>query len=138
MNTSVRSARRAAAGVTVGIAFASSLALAPPALASGGGGDDVRAQGACSANSTWKLKGKHDDSRLELEFEVDSNRAGQSSTVRLRDNGTTVLRKVKTTQAPSGSFAVHARTANRAGTDRITATATNARTGETCTGHISL
>jgi hypothetical protein len=41
-------------------------------------GAEVRSSGDCSATSTWKLKTKADDGRLEVEFEVDSNRVGQT------------------------------------------------------------
>ncbi len=38
----------------------------------------------------------------------------------------------RTTTAPSGSFSVERRTTDRAGTQRISATARNSRTGEVC------
>src|SRR5262252_162810 len=51
------------------------LATATPAFASGGGG--VSASGACTNGGHFELKAKHDDGRIEMEYQVDSNRAGQ-------------------------------------------------------------
>lgn len=101
-----------------------------------GGGVRVRTSGACTASTDWKLKTKKDDGRLEVEFEVDANRRGQVWTVTLADNGTTFWSGKRTTHGRSGSFEVEKRTANRAGTDTITATASNAKTGETCSGSL--
>ena len=105
-------------------------------LTSGGGG--VKASGKCSAASTWKLKAKADNGRIELEFEVDSNVIGQTWNVVLTDNGTRVFKGTKITQGPSGSFTVHKRIANQAGTDKIGGKATNPATGESCAGSVSL
>jgi hypothetical protein len=125
----------------LGIAGATALMLvggiaAGPASAKGG--DAVRRSGSCSANSDWKLKAKPDDGRIEVEFEVDSNRVGQTWAVRIADNGVQVFSGTRVTQAPSGSFTVERRIANRAGIDHIRATAHNARSGETCTGTVQL
>lgn len=99
---------------------------------------DVKASGTCSKGAHWKLKAGARDSGIETEFEVDSNKAGQVWSVRMTDNGTQVFAGKKTTVAPSGSFSVERRVANRAGKDRIVATASNAATGEQCTGTVSL
>lgn len=99
---------------------------------------DVKANGACSKGSTWKLKAGARDSGIETEFEVDSNKVGQVWTVRLTDNGVRVFAGTRTTVAPSGSFSVERRIANRAGTDRIVGTATNSATGETCSGSVNI
>lgn len=71
-------------------------------------------------------------------LEVDSNVVGQTWAVRVLDNGTQVVSATATTVAPSGSFTVSRRVANRAGNDRFVATATNARTGETCRAALTL
>src|SRR5437764_11662924 len=92
---------------------AGSLMVAAPAFASGGS-TGVRNAGACSQQSTWTLKAKPDDARIEVEFQVDSNKAGQSWTVKLADNGTRFFSGTRTTQAPSGSFTVRKLTADRA------------------------
>ncbi len=108
-----------------------------PAGAKGGGGD-VRVAGRCTGRTTSKLKVKPDNGRIEAEFEVDSNRNGQRWNVRLTDQGVQVFAGTATTTAPSGSFEVERRIANRAGTDVIRATATNPATGETCSATASL
>ena len=94
-------------------------------------GDVVRT-GSCSARSDWKLKLGARDGRIETEFEVDSNRVGQKWNVRMTDNGVQVFAGTATTKAPSGSFEIERRIANRNGTDHVVATATNNQTGETC------
>jgi hypothetical protein len=106
---------------------------APMAMAKGA---EVRKSGACSAGATWKLKAKKDDGRLEVELEVDSNRVGQAWRVRVKDNGVLVYSGTRRTVAPSGSFEVERRIANRAGSDTITATATHAASGQTCSARI--
>lgn len=108
-----------------------------PASAKGGGGD-VRVAGRCTGRTTSKLKVKHDDGRIEAEVEVDSNRNGQRWNVHITDQGVQVFAGTAITKAPSGSFEVERRIPNRAGTDVITATATNPATGETCRATASL
>ncbi len=104
------------------------LAAAPGALAKDG---DVRVAGTCTKASTSKLKLSNENGRIEVEFEVDQNRVGRVWAVAVRRNGVVVSRQTKVTRAPSGSFTARLLLANRAGTDRISATAV-ARTGETC------
>ena len=108
------------------------------AQAKGGNDREVRRAGHCSAATVWKLKAKHDDGRIEAELEVDSNRNGQRWSVAIADNGVRVFTGARTTHAPSGSFEVERTIANRRGTDRITALARNAATGERCYGSVAL
>jgi hypothetical protein len=89
-------------------------------------------------HSSWKLKAKHDDRRIEVEAEIDSNVVGRSWAWRLADNGVRVAAGTATTKAPSGSFTVHRFIADRAGVDRITLLATNAGTGEHCAAAVTL
>ncbi|MBV9950683.1 MAG: hypothetical protein JO291_01935 [Acidimicrobiia bacterium] len=111
---------------------------AGPASAKNGNDNRVERSGNCTATTDWKLKAKPDDGRIEVEFEVDSNHAGQTWAVRIADNGVQVFSGNRMTQPPSGSFSVERRIANRAGVDHIRATAHNARSGETCTGTVQL
>ena len=113
------------------------VALAPPAGASGGRGEVIRT-GSCSGAADWKLKAKSRDGGLEVEWEVDTNRNGQSWTWQLRRNGTSFARGTATTQPPSGSFSVERNTGNAAGADTIVGTATNTRTGQTCRGVLTI
>ena len=130
------SIKKTAAALTVtATALAGATLLAPAAHASGGA-TAVTASGHCSGSATWKLKAKPDDGRLQVEFEVDSNVNGQTWAVRIRDNGDLAFSGNRVTRAPSGSFTVERRIANKAGTDRITARATHA--GQTCFGTVSL
>ena len=108
-----------------------------PAFASGGG-SGVRKSGPCSASSDWKLKAKHDNGRIETEWEVDSNRSGQTWRVRIRDNGVLVVATRATTGGASGSFSVQRRIANRAGTDSLVVRARNLSSGQICVGRLSI
>ena len=58
------------------LAAASLSAGAGAAQAKGGNDREVRRSGRCTAGTTWKLKTKPDDGRLEVEVEIDSNRSG--------------------------------------------------------------
>ena len=89
-------------------------------------------RGSCSAATDWKLKAKPRDGRMEVEFEVDSNRNGQRWTYTLRHDGVVKASGTRTTRAPSGSFSVERRLPNAPGVHTFRATATNTRTGETC------
>lgn len=104
------------------------LAVPPSVLAKDR--QDVRIVGACSRASTSELKLSSEDARIEVEFEVDQNRAGVRWTVVVRRNGRVVQRAVKVTRRPSGSFTARLVTGNSAGAERFTATAT--RVGESC------
>ena len=99
------------------------------------GGDDLVVEGTCTRASSAELKVGREDAGLELEFEVDQNRVGVRWNVVLRQNGKVVLRTTKLTRAPSGSFTARRLVPDRAGVDRIVATAT--RPGETCTARAS-
>ena len=110
---------------------------APDAHARHGGASAVRVAGTCTASTHAKLKAKADDGRVEVEFEVDANRKGQRWSVAITDNGEKVWSGTRVTKGRSGSFSVEKRTANRAGVDVISATATNARSGETCTATLT-
>ena len=125
--------------VPLALALSVPLAAAPAfAAGGGGGGGGVKATGKCTARSTGKLKAKVDNSNLQVEAEVDSGHVGQTWAWRLADNGTAVASGKAKTVAPSGSFSVARLTPNLAGKDRITLRATNAATGESCTGVVSL
>lgn len=102
-----------------------------------GGGDDDRVitTGSCSAGARWKLKVKTDDGRLEVEGEVDTNRAGQAWAWTIRHNGSVSARGTSTTTARSGSFEVERKIVDLAGTDRVAFRATYA--GQTCSGVVN-
>jgi hypothetical protein len=115
-------------------AAVATLALAAVAPATAGGGAEVRRSGSCTAASTWKLKLKKDDGRIETEFEVDQNKVGKRWKVVLKHNGARFFKGARVTKAPSGSFEVERRVDHAAGTDRIAARAVDKKTGELCEG----
>jgi hypothetical protein len=119
------------------VAILAGVALSMPGAIAAKDGDVIRT-GDCSARSDWKLKLGTDNGRIEVEFEVDQNRNGETWNVVLKKNGTTFWSGQRTTQAPSGSFAVHKLVNDGPGTDAITGKATNPRTGEVCRGSASI
>jgi hypothetical protein len=120
---------------TVGALTLGLLVPATGAFAKGGGDAQIK-QGNCSARSDWKLKAKPDDGMIEVEFEVDSNKVGQTWHVTLLKNGNVFFTGNRVTKAPSGSFQVSRRTPNPAGADMIKGRAHNGATGETCVGQL--
>lgn len=99
--------------------------------------DTIRT-GGCSGSAVWKLKAKHDDGRIEVEYEVDSNRRGQVWRVVLWNEGRVVYTGRHTTVGRSGSFSVERRIADRPGTDDIRARARHLSSGQVCGGALSL
>jgi hypothetical protein len=123
--------------LTAAIAIATVAGPLSAGTAHASGGTAVTRHGTCAGGgATYTLKAKHDNGRIEVEWEVDSNRAGQVWTVRLRDNGELFFSGKRTTQAPSGSFTVHRFTANRAGSDTIRARSVHGQTD--CLARVTL
>ena len=122
------------AAITIGLA-APLLATATPAFASGGGGG-VSSSGACTSGGHFQLKAKHDDGRIEMEYQVDTDHAGQVWAVRITDNGAVVVSRHATTAGPSGSFTIRKVIADRPGPDKIHAHATFMN--NTCAGGVTL
>jgi len=130
MVTRTALATMAAAAITL------PLGVVAPAMAShGGGGGDVRTSGGCSGSAHWKLKAKPDDGRIEVEGEIDSNKAGQVWTWKLKHNGSVSAKGTKKTGGASGSFEVDRRMANLAGKDHFVFRAEHR--GQVCRGTIS-
>ena len=127
--------RTAAVGIMSALALGTIVSL--PAYAHDAD-DGVRRPGVCTGSSTSKVTLKHEDGRIEAEFEVDSNRVGQRWNVVIRDNGVIVFSGARTTTAPSGSFEVERLIPNRAGTDAVVASAKNPATGESCVARASI
>ena len=110
--------------------------LASSAVAKGGD-DRVVRTGSCSGTADWKLKAKSDNGRIEVEWEVDSNHAGQTWRVRVRDDGVLVVKTRATTGGASGSFSVQRSIANRAGGDSIVARSRDLSSGQLCVGRLT-
>jgi hypothetical protein len=102
------------------------------------GGPEVLKRGTCSGSTTWKLKLKNDNGRIEAEFEVDQNVVGKRWNVVLTRNGAVVFRGTRTTRAPSGSFEARKLFGNTAGVDRVVATARALGSREVCRGTASI
>ncbi|MCB0909776.1 MAG: hypothetical protein KDB63_21975 [Nocardioidaceae bacterium] len=113
------------------------VAAAAPAEASGGG-PRVEKRGPCTKSAVWKVKAKGDDSRIEVEGEVDSNRNGQVWSWKIRHNGSVSAKGQSTTKAPSGSFSVERRMVDLTGPDSFVFRAVNVNTGEVCRGSVTL
>ena len=114
---------------------ASGIALAPAAGAKGG---DVIRTGVCSGAAHWKLKLSPDNGRIEVEFQVDTNKVGSAWRVRIRHNGALIFVGKRVTKAPSGAFTVRRLTNNRAGRDSFRAGAKEVVSGQTCVGRASI
>jgi hypothetical protein len=115
------------------------IGVALPGVAPAKDNPGVMRTGVCSGlGASWKLKAKHDDGRVETEFEVDQNRNGRRWNVVIRRNGAVVFRGSRITRPPSGSFSVNRRIANAAGRDRIVATARSVVGGGVCRGVVTV
>ena len=112
--------------------------MALPAVAPAKNNPGVTRAGVCSGGASWKLKAKHDDGRVETEFEVDQNVNGRRWNVVITRNGVVVFRGARITRPPSGSFSVNRRIANAAGRDRIVATARSVVGGRVCRGVVAV
>lgn len=109
------------------------LIMAAAPLASANDADVIR-RGSCSGRSDWKLKLSPENGRIEVEYEVDQNRAGDTWKVRLKHDGKRFFRGRRVTEGPSGSFEVRRVEPNHRGRDRFRARAVNLRTDQVCRG----
>ncbi|CAN5457279.1 hypothetical protein BH10ACT10_BH10ACT10_24830 [soil metagenome] len=109
-------------------------AASPAALAHD---DDRVRRGSCTGSTDWKVKVGPEDGRLEVQGEVDSNRAGQTWRWRLVHDGSVSDRGTRTTGGRSGSFEVRRVMVNLRGTDTFVFRAVNIRSGEVCRGTVN-
>ena len=89
-------------------------AAALPALAFAND-SDVRRLGQCTKSAFSKIKLSPENGQIEVEFEVDASRIGQTWRVVIRRNGKVNFRTRATTRRPSGSFTVRRVLDNRRG-----------------------
>jgi hypothetical protein len=113
------------------------VAAALPALAPGKNSPGMIKTGKCSNGASWKLKAKHDDGLIEVEFEVDQNISGRRWNVVIKREGAVAFRGSRVTSPPSGSFSVNKRIRNPAGSDRIVASA-RAAAGGACSAALTI
>jgi hypothetical protein len=135
--TSTITLRRRGVLAVAGTAVIAAASLGATATAYAKKGDDnrkdVRKSVACGTGHL-KLKAKTESgNRLELEAEVDSNKAGQEWTVVLTNDGKTVWTGKRMTAGPSGSFSVE----TTIDADATEATPTESPTSSTTTSSSS-
>ena len=116
-----------------GLTALTAVAMIAPAGVSANDGDIIRV-GNCTNRSDWKLKLSPEDGRIEVEFEVDTPRSGQTWRVKLWHDGVLFYNALKTTNTESGSFEVERLRNNTAGADVFKGRAVNLTTGEVCVG----
>lgn len=97
----------------------------------------VTASGSCTS-ATWKLKASPEDGRLEVEGEIDSNKAGQTWWWSLNQNGSRIAGTKATTAGRSGSFEVRKVAGNKKGTDTFVFTARRSGTSVVCRGVVKI
>ncbi|WP_457207310.1 hypothetical protein [Nocardioides sp. P5_C9_2] len=109
--------------------------LVASAASASGGDDEMIRTGSCNSGASWKIKAKPDDGRIEVETEIDSNRAGERWAWVLKHNGSVSARGSSRTGSRSGSFEVERNTVNTSGTDRFRFRATH--NGARCVARLS-
>ena len=122
--------------VVLAIGLAGALTVSGPSFARGGGGESER--GSCSGGpGEWRLSvDRRDSGRLRVRFRIDDVPARQSWHVFLSDNGERVFSGTRRADE-HGDLRVTKLTANRAGSDRVAASAVNSATGVTCSGSLT-
>ena len=116
--------------ITLICALAAAIALPALAIANDA---DVRRLGQCTKSAYSKIKLSPENGRIEVEFEVDASRVGQTWRVVLRRNGNVVLRTRRITRGPSGSFEVRRVVDNRRGApDTVSGRAVAPATTQVC------
>ena len=133
----MRTSNKIPAAIGAAVLVGSVVAAAAPAQA-GGGSNFTGTTGTCSMGSIWTMKAKPTVQGMELEFSVDTHRAGQTWAVRVTQNGTQVFTGNRVTNKISKSISVNRMLVDRAGADRFAARATNAKTGELCRAHLAM
>ena len=111
------------------VIVATHVVLAGPARADD---DDVERRGWCGQGTSWKIKAKPDDGRIEVEAEIESRRTGQRWRWVLTHNGTFSARG----SSRGRSFEVERLTVDAPGTDTFLFRAT--RRGVVCVATLGI
>lgn len=127
-------ARLALVGGTLGILATG--ALAAPAATFAADIERERA-GSCSAGSRWELSLERERGIIDIDLDLDTTRAGQTWTIRLKHDGTLFSRITRVSDR-EGEIEVDRWRANTPGEDRIKFRAVNQVTGEVCRGALSI
>jgi len=113
------------------------LAPAAPAAADG---ISVGTGGSCSKKAGFQFTVTvTNHGPLHWRFKVDSNRARQKWRVRVVDNGHVAFQGTRRTKGKRGVLVVRRKSANRSGTDQVTARAWQIRKGkkvQVCSGQV--
>lgn len=117
-------------------AFAVSLLVASPAGAAGG--ELVQNQGSCTMGSRWELSIEtNSGGGFTSDFDVRDAPVGDRWKIVMRHNGERLFRGSAVTDE-DGRLEVEPRIQLQAGPDTVTAKAVNTRTGERCSGSVTL
>jgi hypothetical protein len=106
------------------------------ATASGAGATEpaVVRKGHCDGPSTWKLVTRRvDAATLNIRVELTGGAAGQTWSMVVTDDGSSVIRATKLS-GPGGFVRWTRRTADRPGSDLVEMAGYNRQTGEICRG----
>lgn len=126
--------RKIRISATLAAAALTAATLAPaPAVA---GDRQVLRTGSCNSAAVWKLKVSPENGRLEVQYEVDTNRRGQRFRVRIFHGPRRIHNAVHTTRGRSGSFTARLLATNTSGRDRFRARAVQLNGGQRCAGRI--
>jgi phosphatidate phosphatase APP1 len=111
----------------------SMLVLSAPTTASAVG-PSVVSKSTCTQGTNAMLTLSHDDGHVEAEMELHADKAGHTWKVRFYNEKVKALTVSQRTNSEDGggTLSVSRLLTNHAGTDRITATATNQATKERC------
>ena len=122
--------------LTIGaLAAVSALAVIAPVGVSANDADVIR-RGDCSGRTDWKLKASPENGRIEVEFEIDSSRAGRTWSIRMFQNGNRFFIGNRTTDA-TGEIEVRFLRPNTIGPDTFKGRAINLTSGEVCVGRVT-
>jgi hypothetical protein len=99
-------------------------------------GREVDKHGRCSGAAHWELDADHEGGRLEMEFEVNAQKAGVNWKVKLSHNGSVFDSLTKTTNH-EGNFEVDRYVKDASGTDTLGAKATSP-SGQVCKAQLSI
>jgi hypothetical protein len=115
------------------VVMLSLLAALPSAVARD---DDVRRRGDCELGSEWRLRVRRETpSTLRVRYVLDTDRAGETWSVFLSMNGSSLFTGTRTT-ASEGYIRIQRYPRDGDGDDTIKGSANNRVTGESCSGSL--
>jgi hypothetical protein len=120
--------------IAVLAALTLAVSMAGTALADGA---DVEKHGHGTMGSAWSLDVEDQGRNLEVDFEIDTAKAGQAWRIVLKRDGNVFFKGVRTTQA-DGEVEVDRLVRDHQGSDRIVARGVNPVTGEVCRGALTI